>query len=155
MIGQMWEAGENVAQVGVGIDISAAAAFDDGVDDRATLTGTGFTDEEPVLFTDGGGADGIFHQVIVDLDASVAQVNIQGAPLAQGVIDGLAKQALRQIEPAGFEEEQGFVQSLQDWAALVRSNCLAQIRPSLDFSQGGFDPVEMLDLAHDPTGPSW
>ena len=82
MIGQMWEAGEDVAQVRVGIDVSAATAFDDGVEDRATLTGTGFADEEPVFLADSGGADGIFHEVIVDLDASVAQVNFERPPLA-------------------------------------------------------------------------
>ena len=50
VIGQMWETGENVTEIGVGIDVSAAAAFDDSVDDRAALAGTGFADEEPVFF---------------------------------------------------------------------------------------------------------
>lgn len=71
----MWETGEDVAEVGVGIDVSAAAAFDDGVDDRAALAGTCFADEEPVFLAEGGRADGILHEVIVDLDASVPQVN--------------------------------------------------------------------------------
>jgi hypothetical protein len=42
VIGQMWEAGEDVAEISVGIDLSAAAAFDDGINDRAALAGTGF-----------------------------------------------------------------------------------------------------------------
>ena len=58
VVGQVWEAGEGVAQVGVRIDSSAAAAFDDGVDGRAAMAGTGFADEEPVLFAEGGGANG-------------------------------------------------------------------------------------------------
>src|SRR5688572_20878982 len=36
----------------------------------------------------------------------------------------------------------------------MRSDCLAQVGASLALSQGGFDPVEMLDLAHDPASPS-
>ena len=94
MIGQMWEAGEDVAQVRVGIDVSAATAFDDGVEDRATLTGTGFANEEPVFLADSGGTHGIFDEVIVDLDAAVLQVNFERPPLAQGVINRLAEQAL-------------------------------------------------------------
>ena len=98
VIGQMWETGENVTEIGVGIDVSAAAAFDDSVDDRAALAGTGFADEEPVFLSNGGGANGIFHEVIVDLDAAVLQVNFERTPLAQGILDSLAEQALWQIE---------------------------------------------------------
>jgi hypothetical protein len=94
----MWEAGEDVAQVGVGIDVSAAAAFDDSVDDRAALAGAGFAAEKPVFLSEGGGANGIFDEVIIDLDAPVLQVNFECNLLAQGIIDRLAEQALWQME---------------------------------------------------------
>ena len=63
----MREAGEHVTQVGVGIKAAAAAAFDDRVEDGSALAGSGFADEEPVLFPDGGGTDGVFDQVVVGL----------------------------------------------------------------------------------------
>ena len=100
VIGQMWEAGEDVAQVRVRIDVSAATTFDDGEDDRAGLAGTRFADEEPVFLSDGGGSNGVFHEVIVYFDASVSQVNFERTPLAQGVIDSLTEQALRQMAAA-------------------------------------------------------
>ena len=49
MIGHAGQAGQNVAEVSVGIDVSAAAAFDDRVEDGCTVSGSGFTDEEPIL----------------------------------------------------------------------------------------------------------
>ena len=112
MVGQVWQAGEEVAEVCVGIDVPAAAAFDDGINDRTALANSRFADEEPVLFSNGGWPDGIFHEVVVDLDAAVPEVNFQGAPLAQGVINGLSEEALWQMESARFEEEQCFVESM-------------------------------------------
>ena len=47
------EEGEDVLEVGVGIDASAAAAFDDGVEDGSTLPGSGFAHKQPVALTDG------------------------------------------------------------------------------------------------------
>jgi hypothetical protein len=59
-VGQVREAGEHVAEVGVGIDPPAAAAFDDRIEDGSALAGLGLADEEPILFADGRGADGVF-----------------------------------------------------------------------------------------------
>ena len=41
------EAGEHVAQVGVGIDATAAAVLDDGVEDGCPLAGVRCSDEQP------------------------------------------------------------------------------------------------------------
>ena len=88
-----------LAQVGVGIEPAAAAALDDGVDDGAALAGVGGADEEPVLLAERGGADGVFDQVVVDLQAAVGQVEQEGGPLAEGVVDRLAEQASGQDAP--------------------------------------------------------
>jgi hypothetical protein len=74
-IGGVRQLGEDVAQVSGGIKPAPTAAFDDGVENGATLAGVGLADEQPVLFSEGGGADGIFHQVLVDLDAAIAEVD--------------------------------------------------------------------------------
>jgi len=42
--------GEDVAQVGVRVDSTTAAAFNDGVQDGAAFSGLGFADEQPILF---------------------------------------------------------------------------------------------------------
>src|SRR5262245_14031597 len=102
----MWQASEDVVEVSVGIDVPTTAALDDGVDDRTTLASSGFADEEPVFLSDGGWPDRILHEIIVNLDPAVPQVNVQSAPLAQGVINSLSEQALWQMKPARFEEEE-------------------------------------------------
>ena len=93
-VGEMREAGEHVAQVGVRINAAAAATFDEGVKDGPALAGSGFADEEPVLFPNRGGADGVFYQVVVDLDATVFEEDVQRGPLVEGVVDGFAQEAL-------------------------------------------------------------
>ena len=76
-VGRMGQPGEDMAQIGIGIDSTTAAAFDDSVEDGAAFSGFGFTDEQPILFAEGGGANGVFDQVLVDLDAAVVEVNAE------------------------------------------------------------------------------
>src|SRR5580658_520277 len=91
MVGHSRQPGKDVAQIGVWIDASAAAGLDNGVDDCSALTGSGFSDEEPVLLADGGGANGVFDQVVIDLQPAIFQKHGQCGPLAQGIVDGLAQ----------------------------------------------------------------
>ena len=49
-VGHRGEPGEHVAQVSLGIDAAAAATFDNGVEDSATLAGIGIAEKEPVFF---------------------------------------------------------------------------------------------------------
>jgi hypothetical protein len=77
-----------------------AAALDDGIQDGATFPGFGVADEEPVLFAQGSGPDGILHEVLVDLDMAIVKVDAEQFPVAQGVIKSLAHAAAGQ-EAAG------------------------------------------------------
>lgn len=97
------QAGEDVVQVGVGIDAPAAAAFDDGVDDGSALACSGFANEEPVLFSHRGWADGVFDEVVVDLHSAITEEYLQGVPLAERIINGAAKEALGKVLAALFE----------------------------------------------------
>jgi len=87
-IGGGGQAREDVTQVGEGIDAAAAAAFDDGIEDGAAFPGLGLADEQPILFAEGGGANGILHQVLVDLDAPIVEVNAKERPQVECVLDG-------------------------------------------------------------------
>ena len=60
-VGGRWQAREDVTQVRKGIDATTAAAFDDGVQDGAAFASLSFADEQPILFAEGGGADGVFY----------------------------------------------------------------------------------------------
>ena len=87
-VGRAGQPGEDVAQVGEGIDSATAAAFDDGVQDGAAFSGLGFADEQPVFLAEGRGANGILHQILVDLDAPIFEVNAKERPQVQRVVDG-------------------------------------------------------------------
>lgn len=131
-VSHLREAGEHFAQVSVRVDASTPAAFDDSVKDRAALAGFGLADEEPVFLAHGGGADGVFNEVVVDLDTTVFEVDAERVPLAEGILDGLPEQALRKVLPAGFEAHQGTLYSSDDGAALrgAGSGCADAARPA-------------------------
>jgi hypothetical protein len=68
------EAGEDVAQIGKRVEATATAAFYDRVEDGCALASVGGSDEEPVLLPNGGGTDGVFDVVVVDLDAAISRI---------------------------------------------------------------------------------
>ena len=80
-VGRRGQPGEHVAQIGKGIETAAPTAFDDGVDDGAALAGLRVAEEEPVLLADGGGAEGIFDQGVIDLQATILEEDEQRGPL--------------------------------------------------------------------------
>ena len=49
LIGHLWKPGEDISQVGVGVDSFPAAVLNDGVEDGRTLTGLGIAEEQPVF----------------------------------------------------------------------------------------------------------
>src|SRR5277367_338347 len=142
VVGHFGQTGEDVAEIGVGIDAAAAAGLDNAVDDRAALSGSGFADEEPVFLANGGGSNGVFDEVVVDLQSAIFQEHRQGWPLAQGIVDGLAEQALREMAMAGAKADQGAFQSLHDRPAVTGAKGGAQLRSSALRAQGGFESIE-------------
>ena len=151
-VGHARQSREHLAQVGVRVQTASAATFDEGINNRAAFAGSGIAHEQPVLLAAGGGPDGIFHQVVVNLHPAVIQINGQRGPLAQGIIHSLPQQTLRQVSSAGFEPNQGALDSLYDGAALTGTHGLAQPGTGAVFAQACFDAVEVLDLPDDPTG---
>ena len=85
------QAGEDVFEVVPRIDVEATAVFDKGVNDGGFLAGVLGSDEEPVPGPELGGADGVFNEVVVDLDAAVGQIGLEVGPLVEGVGDGFAQ----------------------------------------------------------------
>src|ERR1019366_4164480 len=149
------QAGEDIFQVCVWVEAATTAAFDDGVNDGAAFSGSGITHEEPVFLADGGGANGIFHQVVVDLHPTVSQINSQCVPQSQRIINGPAQGTLRQVSSADFEFCQHPLQPVHDGPALVGAHRCTQLRPGPLFTQTGFDLVKMLDLPDDPARCFW
>lgn len=63
------------------IDAVAPAALQDRIDDCTALSGFRMPDEEPVLFSNGCWADGIFNQIVVDLYLAVFAVGQELLPV--------------------------------------------------------------------------
>ena len=81
-VGHSRQASEHVAEIGERVQPASSAVFDDRINDGAALAGIGIADEEPFFLADGGGANGIFHQIVVYLDAAIFQKDFQRRPLA-------------------------------------------------------------------------
>ena len=54
----MGQPGEDVFEISVGVNLTSAAAFNDGVNNRSAFAGIAIAHEEPVLLAEGRGADG-------------------------------------------------------------------------------------------------
>ena len=77
VVGHVWQAGEDIPEIGIRVQTPAAAALNDRVNDGAVFPGPSLADKEPVLFTQGGGPDGVFHQIVVDLHPAIRQIDVK------------------------------------------------------------------------------
>ncbi len=84
------QAGENVFEVISRYDAEATAVFHDGVEDCGFLAGGFVADEQPVLGSKLRRANGVFDEVVVDLDAPIAQIGFEVGPLVESVGDGFS-----------------------------------------------------------------
>ena len=105
---------DDIGQVGLGIESSAAGADHDGIEDGAVFAGIAGAEKERVLFAPGAGADFVFGEVVVDLDAAGAQIGAHAAEGVACVVEGFAKSAFRKMPAAGLEEVEGFFENPQD-----------------------------------------
>ncbi len=128
----------------------ATAVFDDGVEDGSALARIGVAHEEPVLFANGGGSDGVLHQVVVDFDASVLKEDAKAGPLPQGVVDGFAQAALRQVAFFDFQSHQRAMDAFMDGATLRSADGGSQPGTGALLPQPPFDGVKMSDLPQEP-----
>jgi hypothetical protein len=141
-----------VAQVSIRIESTASAAFNDGIQDGATFAGLGFADEQPVLFAEGGWPDGIFHKILIDLDAPIFEVNAKERPQVQRVVDGQAHSAAGQVAPLHFQAGQNTMEPLVNGPGLISANHATQSRTTSTPAEFSLNVVEVSDLAQEPVG---
>jgi hypothetical protein len=96
------------------------------------------------FFDDGGRADGVFHQVVIDLDAPVLQKPAQCGAVMNEVSQRFAHVALRQMAAAFEEVPAPALQAEQDRTALRGAHGVAQGGVGFGCAQAGFDGVEQL-----------
>src|SRR5712692_4031532 len=142
------QASQDVGEVVVGIDAAASAAAQKGVENGAAPARVGMSDEEPTLAADSGGTDGVFDQVVVDLETAVLEIARQRVVLVEKVVESLTHGALGQehgleFSGPGFHRVPYF-RGLQ--TALVVT--LAGRKPSYLV----FNSVKRTDLGNKPDG---
>ena len=107
-------------------------AFDDRVEDRSSLARIGCAEEEPVLRADCRGMNGVFDEVVVDLETPIFDETDEVRPLLEDLGEGLAHAALGQV--SGPQSDDGRVKPSRDGSTL---------RSALSFPQpktGSFAP---------------
>ena len=84
---------EDIDEVFLRVDSLVFAVLHECVDDGAAFTGLGMPDEEPVLQSQLGGADGLLGPVVVDVSLWVVEIANQRLPLSESILDrfGFAK----------------------------------------------------------------
>src|ERR1051326_7960569 len=147
----MGQARKHIAQIGIGVNTAPTATLDDGVDNGTALAGISFPNEEPVFLSYGGRANGVFDHIVINLNPTVAQVHLEGRPLAPGKLDSLAQETLGQEPSNGSETNQCPPDPLDNRATLIGSHRFAQGWTGLFVAQDRLDAVEVLDLAQEPT----
>ena len=144
------QAGEDVGEVFFGVDAEAAAVLDDGVEYCAFFSGFFSTDEQPVFSPKFAGADGVFYEIITDLDAPVAEVGLEVGPLVEGVAEGFSELAFGQDAAPPGQCIDEFFEALMDGAALGGSDSFSHCGAGFGFAQAFFDVVEVGELTQDP-----
>ena len=112
----------------------------------------GIAHEQPVFLANGAWADGVFDQIVVDLDAAVRKEHEEFVPLAKGVADGFAGEALGQVFAPGKEVVEPEFDFLEDGKAVGLAFGPDEFRPGPAVAQAGFDLIEFLHLQEDPGG---
>ena len=79
------EFGQDVVEVFAQIDLEPFAGLHDGEDGRDFWTGFLASDMQPVFATKCQGTHGIFAEVLIDLEATILEVNLQARPLVEGL----------------------------------------------------------------------
>src|SRR5436190_18768839 len=148
--GGMGQAAQDVGEVVVGIDASASAAAQQGVEDGAAPTCAGMSDEEPAFAADGGGPDRVFDQVVVDLKTAVFEISGQSIVLVEEIVEGFAHGALGQergleFGGPGFHPVPDFRGLQEALAVTFRGRKLADLV---------FNSVKQSDLGNKPDGAS-
>jgi hypothetical protein len=152
LVGHAGEALEHPFEVGEGVEPMPPHLLDEGIDHGAAPAGIGPTDEHPVLHPKLGGTDGVFGEVVVELDLTVLEAGQEVGPLATGV-------AQRFAQLAGGGDASSFLKVGNEFCEmLVVPTGYPLADPSAQFCGDGFaaraqlalDLVYLFDLVEYP-----
>ena len=134
-LGRVRQAGEQISQVGLGVDPGAVAVADQGIKQSSAFAAFRIAHEQPVLLADRAWADGVFDQIVVDLDPPVLEEHKKFVPLAEGVGDGFPGEALGQVFAPGREVVAPGFDLLEDGEAVGLAFAPDGVRPGPAIAQ--------------------
>lgn len=70
---------------------------------------------------DGGGADGVFDQVVVDLDSAIPKIDFEQSRVGQSIVDGSAHGRTRQEPASHLPPQESAADTIYDRLALGNS----------------------------------
>jgi hypothetical protein len=82
---------QDVAEVFAQVDLEAFAGLHEREDGCDFWTSFLASDMQPVLATNGQATHGILAEVLIDLDATILEVDLQARPLVEGVLAGFCE----------------------------------------------------------------
>ena len=146
VVGVGWDFGEEIAEVGEGINFVALGALDEAVESGGGVASAFAAGEEPVFASDGQRADGAFGGVVVDGEVAVFEVAGKRRPVVEGVGAGFADGAFGEHGGVGFFYPglECFDVGLGEFFA-SREECVYIVSV---FSGIRFDTVKFFDAAH-------
>src|SRR4029077_7508267 len=128
----------------------AAATLNDRVDNRTAFSRVGVSEKEPVLFSESRRSNRVLHEIVVDFNLSILEINFQRFPLTQGITDRFADAALGQEAPSRLPAFQGLLDSSVDRTALTASIGITDRDARALFSYFCVDPVKIPDPNQHP-----
>src|SRR4030095_12014694 len=102
-----------------------------------------------VLLPDGGGTNGVLHQIGVDLQTTVFEVRQQRSPLTKRIVERFAPESLWQEALAALPMQQDAPQSLDHWTAFNHAGKGSLLGACATLPQPGLGTVEVLDQLQD------
>lgn len=144
------EAFEHIAKIIIGVDPLGVAAVHDRIHYRAVPACVLVPNEQPVFPAQRSGTNRILHQIVVHLDASVAQKHRQRLPARQRIPHGNSQPRTRRVFGVLFQPHQIRPQPRDDRCRLLLAHRLTYPGTGITHAQPAFDIGKFLICFLDP-----
>ena len=137
-------------KIGMGIEAVAADLFDEGVDDGTSPAGFFAAYKHPIIHADLGRTNGVFGEVVVELDLPVEETGFEVLPLVAGVAERFPKVALGKDLAFFVKVGEEFFKMVVGSTGFDPTGFLSLKWSGSLSSEFGFDPVNPADEQEDP-----
>jgi len=137
------QAPDDLGEVDLGVEIVDLAVGQQGVEQGAGGAGLQAAHEEVVLQSELGRTNGVLHEVGVELQPPVLQAEAELLPLVQGVVEGLAELALREVGGSFCQDR--LIEDVGERPGAGAADQFATLRRGVGPADLLLDEVDLLD----------